>query len=125
MRKLMLYTVLAVVMVTTGCNLSPEKVRDAVVSADGALDDLQARHLQSCQANPQQVVCVRINQAGGVQRLAAQTLNTWCAGPPLGTNQPYAQGGPCSQVAGVEPRMREVLSELNTIMTDVQKIGGN
>lgn len=114
-----------VLLAMGGCKTDPAKARDAIAAAGGFLTDVQTKHLVACRADPKQPVCVKINQAGAVQRLAATTLNEFCAGPPLAGDATYATGGPCSEQAGVEPRLEAALRDLNSIMIDVKKIGGN
>lgn len=116
--------VLAVVFLA-GCHVDPGQARDAVVSAYGFILDLQAKHLQMCQADSKQAVCVEINKAVSVQRLASAALNTYCAGPPGPGEVPYTAGGSCSIQPGVETRLKTSLQDLDSVMKDIKKLAGS
>ena len=126
MRKAIATMLLAtLVLLSTGCPIDPPKARDAVVSAYGFISDLQQKHLQECTATPTAPPCVAINKGVAVQRLAAATLNEYCAGPPLAGDATYADGGPCSAQAGVQPRLKAALQDLDSVVKDLKKLGGS
>lgn len=123
--KKTLAVLLLAVLALAGCHLDPMNARDGVVSAYGFIADLQTKHLASCQAAPQQAPCVAINRGVALQRVAATALNEYCAGPALPGQATYADGGPCSAQAGLQPRLELALRDLNSIMEDLKKLGGN
>ena len=125
MKRTILSIVLVVTLFISGCHPDPAKARDSIAAAFGFIGDLQTKHLASCQADKTQPICVEINKAVAVQRLAAAALNTYCAGPPVPGAQPYTSGGPCSIQPGLESRLTSALQDLNNIMTDLKKLGGN
>jgi hypothetical protein len=124
-RAIATVVLLALTILTTGCQPDPAKARDSVAAAFGFIGDLQTKHLTECQANKTLPVCVEINKAVAVQRLAASSLNAYCAGPPTPGAMPYMNGGPCSVQSGLESRLTAALQDLNNVMVDLKKLGGN
>jgi hypothetical protein len=113
---------LPLLLVISGCPLTPEKARDGIATAYGFVSDLQQKYLVTCQANPAQNACVQINRGVALQRLASTALNDYCSGTPLAGNAPYLQGGPCSAQPGLQPRLQAALTDLNSIIADLKKL---
>jgi hypothetical protein len=122
MKKLAVLLILVVSI--AGCKIDPAKARDSVAAAYGFIGDLQTKHLASCTADKTQPVCVEINKAVSVQRLAASALNAYCAGPPQPGAQAYMDGGPCSVQPGLESRLTAALQDLDNVTVDLKKLGG-
>lgn len=113
-------TLLILVLTLAGCTLDPAKARDSIATAYGFISDLQTKHLDSCRTDATQETCKLINRGVAVQRIAASALNDYCSGPPLAGEKPYLEGGACSTQAGIEPRLRTALTDLNNIMKDIK-----
>lgn len=124
LKRLVLGVMIIAALTLTGCQMDAGKARDSVVTAYGFISDLQTKHLAACQAAPTTEICVAITRGVAIQRTAAAALNDYCSGPPLAGDQPYATGGPCSAQVGVEPRLSQALSDLNSVMATLKRLKG-
>lgn len=122
MHRKWIVSLLVVSFFLAGCPIKPEKARDGIALAYGFIGDLQQRHLDSCQKDNTQTICVAINRGIAIQRTAAEALHNYCSGTPNPGDLPYLQGGPCSINSGYETRLSAALEDLNRIMSDLKKI---
>ncbi|KKL19417.1 hypothetical protein LCGC14_2465690 [marine sediment metagenome] len=113
MKKYLLLTCLFLV----GCQPLQQTARDSIAVAKGAIETAQQEYLVRCLASPTDTPCEIIKDAIAAQNLVVDVGILYCAG-----NDAWLTGGPCSPSRGVEPRLKEALLRLDTIISNVKEL---
>ena len=113
MKKYLLLTCLFLV----GCQPLQQTARDSIAVAKGVIETAQQEYLPRCLASPTDAPCEIIKDAVAAQNLVVDALNLYCAG-----EDSWVTGAPCSPSMGVEPRLREALLRLDTIISNVKEL---
>ena len=70
-------------------------------------------------------ICPALHSGITVQNRLADGINIYCSGVPVGSDQRYAAGGPCSPVLGAEPTLQGIVGEgLNFLAQYAATLGG-
>ncbi len=113
MKKYLLLTCLFLV----GCQPLQQTARDSIAVAKGVIETAQDKYLVRCQASPTDVPCEIIKDAVAAQNLVVDALNLYCAGI-----SSWVDGAPCFPSKDMEPRLKEALLNLNTIISNVREL---
>jgi hypothetical protein len=115
MKKVFAVLVTAVLLLTVGCPKLEVVARDGIAAAQGVIETQQALHLASCQADPAQDVCVKINRAVSAQNAAADALSAYCGFGPLDPPDKV-----CVPVRSLESALRGALANLQPAIKNLK-----
>ena len=113
MKKYLLLTCLFLV----GCQPLQQTARDSIAVAKGVIETAQDKYLDTCLADRTRPICATIRKAIATHNLSIDTLNLYCAGDNV-----WQEGAPCRPSKKVEPRLKEALLNLNTIISNVREL---
>ena len=109
---------LSLCLILTACQPIEMSARDAIATAKGYLDSAKQHHPE-CASGGHSATCDVIARGVAAKDTVADAVNIYCASPSY-----TDQGGACTPNKDAEPKLKEALKSLSTIMRDVKGIGG-
>jgi len=105
--------------VVGGCGFVAD-ARNAIATSSTFLKAEQDQYLSSCQAQPTQNVCVKINQGIALNNTLIDALNVYCSGVPANGAAGWNQGGPCVPVKTAQSAVVSATANLSQVMADLK-----